>query len=276
MNRGWGPASWRDMLEDLWRSRELGWIMFRRGLDSQHRGTLFGKLGLLIEPLLLVSPFIFLAVSGVLDTGLIDAPYPVYAMIGLAIFYFFREGVTQCGNAMIQHQNLIVKINFPKEVLVFSQLGQMLVNLGVRLALALVFVAYFAIADNWFPKWQTVLIPVALVPMAALALGVGFILAFLTALMRDVAKYVGMLMPFLLFTSPILYATPRIELYQFLMEYNPVAGLVIGPRDLVLYGYLTNPNQFWISTAVGIVVFLIGWRLFRIAEVRLAERLGAK
>lgn len=275
-NRGWGLEKWREMLRDLWQSREFAWSMFRRNMRAQQRGTLFGNAGLLIEPILLVSPFLVMVLAGVLSPGDIGAPYPVYASLGLAFFYIFREGVTQFGNAMIVNQSIIVKINFPKEVLIFALLGQVIFNFFVRMALVVVFIVYYFVVDGAAISWATLLFPLAIVPMFVLSLGVGLFLAFLTALMRDVAKYVGMLMPFVLFTSPILYSTIRLPVFETVTRYNPIAGLVIGPRDLILYGRLSDPVQYWFSVVVAVVVFLLGWRIFRIAEVRLAERLGAK
>jgi ABC-type polysaccharide/polyol phosphate export permease len=60
------------------------------------------------------------------------------------------------------------------------------------------------------------------------------------------------------------------------MVFNPLAALISGPRDLVIKGYLTQPNSFLFYSVMSLLIFIISWRLFHLAEIRIAERVGAR
>lgn len=271
-NAGWGPAQWRAMADEFWNSRDLAWWMFRRNFVSRYRQTLFGLFGIVLEPLLMVLPFLLLERMGVLRTGDAGVPYVLYALLGQTLWMLFQDGVNQCGSAITGGGSMVVKINFAKEVLVVAQLGQVLVNILIRLALVAALFALYGVA----PAWTAPLAVLAAAPLLLLTLGLGLVLAFANALMRDIGTYVRMLLPFLMLMTPILYVTPRSPVFETFTRFNPLAHLVLAPRDLILYGRIADAPGFALAAAGSIVVLVLGWRLFHLAEARLAERLGAR
>jgi lipopolysaccharide transport system permease protein len=113
-------------------------------------------------------------------------------------------------------------------------------------------------------------------PLLLLTTGLGFLLSLLNALYRDISSMLTVLTSFLLFLTPVLYPAPESGTLAELNRYNPVAGLIVAAKDLVFTGRLPNPEGYAIATAVSLAVFLFGWRLFHLAEERVAERVGAQ
>ena len=266
---GWGFTIWREMVTELVRSRELIWRLFLRDFTARYKQTVLGVLWAVIMPLVAVGTFVFLNRSGILNIGHVDIPYPAYALLGLTVWQIFAGGLVACSNAIVAGGNMVVKINFPKETLVIAALGQTLVETLVRLVLLVIVFAFYRIV----PPWTAILLPLSLVPLLLLTLGLGFLLSLLNALLRDVANVVTLATTFLLFLTPVLYPTPRGGLFSVITEYNPLAALVTGARDLVVTGYLTQPTQFVWANALSVVLFVLSWRVFHLAETRIAERM---
>lgn len=271
-NGGWGYRVWHEMVAELVGSHELVWRLFLRDFKAKYKQTVLGFLWALIMPLLTVGTFVFLNRAGILNIGKVDIPYPAYALLGLTVWQIFSGGLRACSNSIVAGGSMIVKINFPKEVLVLSSLGEALIDTMVRIFLtALVFAIYKVV-----PAWTVVLFPFALIPLLLFTLGFGLLLSLLNAVFRDVANIISLSTTFLLFVTPVLYPEPKAALFKVFTIFNPLAALVSGPRDLVVKGYLTQPFSYMFYSGLSLAIFLISWRLFHLAEVRIAERIGAR
>ena len=270
--RGWGLCVWRVMLSEVSESCELIWQLFLRNFKAKYRQTVLGFLWALIMPLLTVGTFVFLNRAGILNIGKVDVPYPAYALLGLTVWQIFAGGLRACSNAIVAGGSMVVKINFPKETLVFSSMGEALVETLVRLALTTVVFALYKVV----PAWTAVLFPIALIPILLFTLGLGLMLALLNAVLRDVANIVSLSSTFLLFITPVLYPEPKVGFFKAFTAFNPLAALVSGPRDLVIKGYLTQPTAYIFYSSLSLIIFIIAWRLFHLAEIRIAERVGAR
>jgi len=270
--RGWGPHVWRGMLSEVSESYELIWRLFLRNFRAKYRQTLLGFLWALIMPLLAVGTFVFLNRAGILNIGEVDIPYPAYALLGLTVWQIFAGGLRVCSNSIVAGGSMVVKINFPKEALVFSSFGEALVETLVRLALTVAVFAVYKVV----PAWTVILFPFALIPLLLFTLGLGLMLSLLNAVFRDVANIVSLSSTFLLFLTPVLYPEPKAAFFKAFTTFNPLAALVSGPRDLVVKGYLTQPDTFMFYSGLSLILFIVSWRLFHLAEIRIAERVGAR
>lgn len=271
-NIGWGIAKWVEMFQELHAHRGMTWWLFRRNFVSRYKQTLLGMGGAFMEPIFNVLAFVILQSAGVWKAGDTVVSFAVYAFLGQAIWGIFTGGINACSMAIPSGGALVGKINFPKETLVISQLAQVIVDVAIRLIVAsAVFIMFRTV-----PAWTTVFFPFALLPLIMFTLGLGLLLAFINELLRDIGRYVTIAMPFLFFMTPIMYVTPRDNWLKHVINYNPLTGLLVPPRDLVLYGRINNPAQFAWASVLSLVLLLAGWRMFHIAQVRLAERMGGR
>ena len=263
---------WHEMVAELIDSHELVWRLFLRDFEAKYRQTVLGFLWALIMPLLTVGTFVFLNRAGILNIGKVGIPYPAYALLGLTVWQIFSGGLRACSDSIVAGGSMVVKINFPKEALVLSSLGGALIETMVRVALtAFVFAIYKIV-----PAWTVVLFPFALIPLLLFTLGLGLMLSLLNAVFRDVANIVSLSTTFLLFVTPVLYPEPKAAFFKAFTVFNPLAALVSGPRDLVAKGYLTQSVSYLFYSGLSLAIFLISWRLFHLAEIRIAERIGAR
>lgn len=268
MQRGWGCAVWRGMAVELIHSRQLIWRLFRRDFTARYKQTVLGVAWALVMPLIVVGTFVMLNRSGVLNIGDTGIPYPVYALLGLTIWQLFGSGLTACSAAIVSGGAIVVKINFPKETLVIGALGEAVVELLVRMVLLVAVFAIFHVT----PHWTVVFFPLTLLPLALFTLGIGFMLALLNVISRDVPNVVTLLTTFLMFLTPVVYPSTGKGLFGAITTYNPLAAMVTAARDTVVTGYLTQPVQFAWASVLAVFIFLLSWRVFHMVEPRMAER----
>lgn len=76
------------------------------------------------------------------------------------------------------------------------------------------------------------------------------------------------------FTTPVIYPPHVVpEALRVVMDLNPLSPIVVAYRDLLVTGVLPQVNGLLWSTAVGLVVLMIGLVLLRRIGPELAERI---
>jgi homopolymeric O-antigen transport system permease protein len=267
---GWGFSFWREMFARLAGHRQLAGRLFLRDFVARYKQSVLGYLWAVILPLSATGVFVFLSRAQILNVGEMEVPYPVYALLGLTIWQFFAGGIIACTQSIVLAGSMATKVNFPREIIVVVAYGHVVFDALIRLALVAVMFALFGVV----PSWTVIFFPLAMAPLILLALGLGLVLSLLNALVRDTGNAVGLVTMLLLFITPVLYNT-REGIFSIISRYNPLAGLIGGARDLVISGHMADPVSYVWASLFSLLVFLLSWRIFYLAESRVAERLGA-
>jgi len=247
--------------------RELTWRLFMREFSARYRQSLLGIAWALISPMVPVSTFVLLNRAGIFAVGNTGVPYPVFALLGVTLWQVFATGLTVCTGALTSGGAMIVKINFPKESLVMSAMGQVVFETSVRLVLLAAMMAIYGTK----PAWSAVLLPLIILPLVMLTCGLGFILSIANLVIRDTANVVLVATTFLMFLTPVLYPAPVRGVAARIMACNPLTGLVVAARDVMFRGYLTEPRAFLWATGLSVLCLAVGWRLFHLIEFKMAE-----
>jgi lipopolysaccharide transport system permease protein len=111
------------------------------------------------------------------------------------------------------------------------------------------------------------------IPIMLFTLGLGFILSLLNGIVRDIGNMLSILMTFLMFLTPVLYARPKTGILATVTNYNPLYYLISVPRELVLTGTFYDREGFFISSILSIAVFFVCILIFHLTEARIAERI---
>jgi lipopolysaccharide transport system permease protein len=117
------------------------------------------------------------------------------------------------------------------------------------------------------------MIPIIIIPILLLTLGLGFIVSLVNGVIRDIGNILGLLLTFLMFLTPVLYAKPRIGILASASKYNPLYYLVSAPRDLVLTGSSSELSGFLVMAVISIIIFIVCLIIFHLTETRVAERI---
>jgi len=258
-----------EIFVQLKENRWLVYQLFRREFLAVQSQSLVGVLWVFLMPLISVGVFILLNRSGIFNIGDIDVPYPIYALLGMAFWQFFAVGLRESSNSLVRASTMIIRINFPKKVLVFAAIGKSLISFLFQFVIVLLLFIGYRIA----PSSSILLLPVFVIPMLLLTVGLGFIASLLNSIMRDVGNLLSILIMFLMFCTPVLYSTPTVGRFAELTMYNPLFYLVSVPRELILTGSSSLGANYLASSVLSFVVFLTCLVAFHVTETRIAERI---
>jgi lipopolysaccharide transport system permease protein len=260
---------WREMVGSVFDSRELIWRLFIRDLSAKYEQSILGYVWAVAPPLTTVAIFTLLSRNRVLSIGETSLPYPAFVFLGLTVWGLFSTGLGSITGSLTAAASVIKKMNFPREALVLSALGQALFDTAIRTVFLVLFFIWYDVSVSW----SVLLLPIVLIPLLLITLGAGFLFATLNALVRDVGNALGIAIQFAMFLTPVVYPAPKTWPLSLMNYLNPVSAFVIAAQDLVVFGSLSNPQALVSSSLFGVALFIIGWRVFRLAQPIIGERI---
>jgi lipopolysaccharide transport system permease protein len=210
----------------------------------------------------------FNKVAGI-GSGNAAVPYAIFSYTGLLFWNLFNGSITRVSNSMVDNQGVITKIYFPRIILPFSSV---IVGLIDFLFAFLVFVGLMI----WFkfpPTWEAVVLLIPAIFFTCLtALGVGMFFAALNVKYRDVKQIVPFLLSVGLFVTPVIYPVTSIpQQFQWLLYLNPMTAIINMMRSSFLGTSPINWPLTFLSLAVCLVAFVIGFAYFKSTEREFAD-----
>ena len=133
-----GIAAWADMFRELMSSRELIWRFIVRDISARYKQSLAGLLWAFLTPLAMMILFVWIKNTQVLPIKDTTMPYPAFVFLGQMIWLLFSHGITTSANSFVEAGPLLTKINFPRETLIISSLGQTVFEFIIRIPLLLI------------------------------------------------------------------------------------------------------------------------------------------
>ena len=258
-----------EIIEEFKVNRWLIYQLFKREVFANYRQSFIGVFWAFIMPIASVGTFIILNRSGVFTIGDINAPYPIFAVFGMAFWQLFSTGLIRSSDSLVKAGSMIVKINFSKKALVVASAGQSIVSFSIQIVLVGVLLACYRFA----PSVWGLLVPIVMIPMILLTFGLGFIFSLINGIVRDIGNVLAVSMTFFMFLTPVLYVKPETGILAQITRYNPVYYMVSAPRNLILTGTLPELRGFLIAAIASVVIFTVCLIVFHLTETRVAERI---
>ena len=224
----------------LWRHRSLAAELVKREFQGRYQGSFGGIAWSFAQPLFLLA--VYTVAFGVIlkarwGFGGGPAEYALMLFAGLIIFNAFSECLAKSPTLIVANPNLVKKVVFPLEILVWV------------VALTIIFHALIAIAV-WLvgyalllgvPKPTAFLFPLVLVCFFPLLLGIGWLLSALGVMVRDVSQLTALISHALLFLTPIFYSVDAAPpVLQHLLMANPLTFVVEQLRLVLFIGQMPS------------------------------------
>ena len=257
------------ILREIYSNR---WFIFRfcrRDFIAMYCRSFTGIIWSFFLPLLAAGTFFVLNKSGVFNMGSIVVPYALYAFFGLIYWQVFSNGMAAAALSLAKAGPMAFEVNFSKKSLVISSLGQAVTAFLVQCAFFLTLCVYY----GYNPGWRLLTLPLFLLPLLVFTLSLGLLFALLKGVARETGNITGILVSFLLFLTPVLYAKPEHGLLAAVTAYNPLYYFVSVPRDYIFYGSVDGFACYWIITVFTAVFFAVSVTAFHFTESRIAERI---
>ncbi len=256
-SKGWIPVDWHE----LYHSRELFETLVLRDIKVRYKQTVLGVAWAVIQPLLtmIVFTLLFSRFEGVKTPGV---PYQLFVFAGLVPWTFFTSAVSGAGLSLINQQQLLTKIYFPRLFVPAATAGAYLVDLAIGLALFAVLLPI----HRYVPSWGIVTLPIIVVMTFAASLGLGLILAAMTILYRDLRFIIPFLLQTLMFASPVFYRPEQLPWPVLLIiSLNPMTGIISSYRWAIL-GIPLDLASLAISVMSSVALLYFGLIFFRKSE----------
>lgn len=252
--------------KELWAYRELIYFLTWRNLKVRYKQTVLGFAWAILRPFLSMVVFsIFFGDFAKVPTD--GIPYPIFSFSGLLAWELLSTAIVHASTSLVSSYNMVTKVYFPRIILpmsyVLSGVADFLIAFVVLLGLMLFYHVQITL---------TILtVPLFLLMTIMTALGVGFWLAALNVLYRDVNYLLPFMNQIWLFVSPIVYSSSMVpEKWQLIYALNPMKGIIDGFRWALLGSAKPGPT-FFISLGMAFILLISGMLYFRRMERTFAD-----
>ena len=260
------PFTPREALASLWRNRELINGLAKREVVGRYRGSMLGLLWSFFNPLLMLAVYtfvfsvIFQSRWGTGDGNGSKIEFAMVLFAGLIVFNLFSECIGRAPGLIISNTNYVKKVVFPLEILPFVSLLASAYHAFISLTVWLIaYVVFFGV-----PPVTMLYFPVIIFPFALFILGVSWFLASLGVYLRDVGQFIGVVIPVLMFLSPIFYAAESLPpAYRHFLYFNPIAIVVEMVRDVMYWGKTPDWSVLALYTTIMTLIAWIGFMWFQ-------------
>jgi lipopolysaccharide transport system permease protein len=253
---------------DLWRYRELFYILAWRDVAVRYRQTVAGAAWALVQPFvsMVVMTVIFGKIAGLPSEG--TAPYAIMVFAAMLPWQFFANALSSSSQSVVSNSSLISKIYFPRLIIPTSSVVVSLIDLAVAFSILAGLMVWY----QFVPSWRLLTLPLFIVMAIIAALGPGLIMTALTVRYRDFRIIIPFIVQFGMYVSPVAYSSAVVRAKlgetQFLLySLNPLVGVIDGFRWAILGGHSQlHETGFTLSVVLSVLLLLIGVWHFRKTE----------
>ena len=239
-----------------------------------------GYLWTLMRPALFFG-VLYLVFSLIVEIGEDVAHYPSLLLTGMVIYFFFQESTTSAVTAVVDNENLVRKIHFPRMAIPMS----VVLTATFALCLNLVVLLGLVLINRVTPRisWLE-LIPVLGI-LLVFTIGVAAILSALYVRARDLAPIWDVTTQALFYLTPVLFPIQLVierssETVANLLMVNPLAALIqqarhaiVGPSQPSAAEAIGGAPRLLIPLGIVFVTFAFGLWIFQRMAPKIAEEL---
>ncbi len=202
--RGWVAINFKELLH----YRELLYFLTWRDVKVRYKQTVLGIAWAVLQPVLnvIIQTLIFGTVAGFAsklpeELKARHIPYSLFNYAGILPWMLFAVGVSAGGLSLMNQQNLLTKVYFPRLFVPTSVIGAALVDMAVSFGVFFVLMAFYRV----LPPWTIVFVPLLVLLTALAAVGVAYTLSALTVTYRDFRFLLPTMVSMWHFISPVGY-----------------------------------------------------------------------
>jgi len=271
-----GPSALGSDPRRFW---HLTWTLAVTDWKLRFFGSALGYLWSVFRPLLIFGVLYFVF-SQFLNLDIVPH-YPAALLFGIVLFTFFSEATKGCTTSLVAREPLVRKIEFPRLAVPLS----VILSAGINLALNLVPVLIFLLADGGEVRWTWLELPLLVAALALLAAGAGMLLSALFVRYRDIEPIWDVVLQVMFYAAPVFYPIELLlreadDFWAHLVLDNPFAAILqqarhalFGPGHLSLEQAIGGWVNVMEPVLAGLVVLALGAVVFVRRAPRMAEEL---
>ena len=261
--------TFRNEWTDLWRYRELFYILAWRDVAVRYKQTVIGVAWAVIRPVvtMVIFTIVFNKVAKLEAPG--SVPYALLVFAAMLPWQFFSMVLSESSASVIGNANLISKVYFPRLIIPAASAMTSFIDFLITLALMVLMMIWY----GFLPDWRFASLPLFIVLAFGCAFGAGLWLAALNVKYRDFRYVIPFIVQFGLYVSPVGFSSDKIpEHWRVLYACNPMVGVIDGFRWALLRGEVAlNTSALLASLFIAFILCLSGTWYFRRVERTFAD-----
>ena len=189
-------------------------------------------------------------------------------MAGTVVWSYFATCISLTSNTFNSNADIFGKVYFPRIAVPIANVIISLLQFLIQFIIFIIFLFYFKVQGSLInPNMNVFLLPLIILQMAILGLGFGILISSLTTKYKDLVFVMSFFVQLWMYATPIVYPLSIIpEKYRLLAAINPMTSVVETFRGAFLGTSTITANHVFVSVAVTIFIFIIGFLLFHRIE----------
>lgn len=248
--------------------RELIRNLVMKDLKLKYRGSVFGFLWSLTNPLVMIAVYsvAFTYILRVRTEGFV-----FLLLLGVLSWSFFANSAGMSSGSIVDSGGLVKSVFFPRAVL---PIATVLFNFAQYLLTVIVFLPLMLLFYRVPLSPPMLLYPLFLLLQLLCTIGIAFILATATAFYRDVRHIIEIALSVMFWTTPIVYVFRQLpDSVRLPVLLSPMSSFVVAYQEIFFYRQWPDLSLWLAAITYGIGVFVLGAVVFSTYEHRFAEQM---
>lgn len=255
------------MFDTLEEKRFLLKQLVKRDLTSKYKDSILGVIWSFLNPLCIM--IVFTVIFSVFFRRQIEN-FPVYFLTGRVIYEFFIAATRGSMRSIRGNASILTKIFVPRYMFAISSIVYEFINFII--SLIILFGVMIVTGAEFHLMMFASIIPIIL--LILMIIGVGLILAVLNAYFSDIQHIYSIFTLLLMYASALFYPMEIVPAnIQMIFTLNPLYTAITCFRDTMLYGVFPDISSLLYLAVFSVMLFAVGFLLFRIQEKKLTLRL---
>jgi len=224
---------------------------------------------------------LYVVFSLIVEFGEDVAHYPSLLLTGMVVFFFFQEATSRAVTAVVDNENLVRKIHFPRMAIPMS----VVLTATFALCLNLIVLLGLVLINRVTPRLSWLELPIVLAILIVFSIGVAAILSALYVRARDLNPIWDVTTQALFYLTPVLFPIQLVidrssEKVAHLLMLNPLAALIqearhaiVGPSQPSAAEAIGGAPRLLIPLGIVLVTFVFGIWIFKKMAPKIAEEL---
>ncbi|MCX7910904.1 MAG: ABC transporter permease [Endomicrobia bacterium] len=236
----------------------------KKELKVRYKNSFLGYLWSILSPLTSAVVF-FVAFKIVIKLKIEN--YVLFLISGLFCWQWFTNSLLGSANLFLNNANLIKKVSFPRDTLVYSMVINDMVHFILSFPVIFLFMGLYR--QNF--SYYLFLLPIAIILQFFFVSGMSLIISSINLFFRDLERLVVVFTNLLFYATPIIYSEEMVPLkYKIILSLNPMANFVILYRDLLLSNRV-QINILMLCFIYSIGFFYLGYNIYKNLQWKFAE-----
>lgn len=241
--------------------------LIKRDFTSKYKESVLGIIWSFLNPLLIM--IVFTVIFSVLFRRQIHN-FAVYFLVGKVAYDFFVFATRGAMESIRRNRHILTKIYVPRYMFAMGTICYEFINFLI--SLLILFGVMIVTGEHFQLMMLASIIPFFF--FFIMIVGVGLILAVLNTYFSDIGHFYSIFTLLLLYASALFYPMEIVPAnIQMIFSLNPLYVAILCFRDTMIYGVFPDILTLMYLAVFSIMLFAVGFLLFRIHEKKLTLQL---